>query len=97
MAVVPAEMKPVELTILDDGTVTGFAGCNRFSGKATQTPGKIKFESIASTKMSCGGVVDAIERNVLAVLDGEVAATVTADMLELKHPSGKGLQLKAAS
>ncbi|GIH10705.1 META domain-containing protein [Rhizocola hellebori] len=91
---VPAEMRPAEFTILEDGTVTGYSGCNRFTGTATVSPGKIKFGPLASTKMACGGVIDAIERNVLAVLDGEVSATAQGDTLVLKHPSGKGLQLR---
>jgi heat shock protein HslJ len=92
---VPAEMKPAEVIFAEDGTVSGYTGCNRFSGKATHSPGKVKFESIASTKMACGDGIDAIERTVLAVLDGEVTAIITGDVLELKHPGGKGLQLKA--
>jgi heat shock protein HslJ len=92
---VPAEMKPAEIFILADGTVSGYTGCNRFTGTATTTPGKIKFGNIAATKMACGGVTDAIERSVLAVLDGEVTAKVESDMLTLTHPSGKGLQLRA--
>jgi heat shock protein HslJ len=89
-------MKPAELTILVVGTVSGYTGCNQVTGNATTTtPGKITFGSIASSKMACGGVTDAIERSVLAVLDGEVSAKVEADKLELKHPSGKGLQLRA--
>jgi heat shock protein HslJ len=94
---VPAEMKPAELIFLADGTVSGYTGCNQLTGKATQSPGKIKFEGIGTTKMACGGVTDAIERNVLAVLDGEVTVKVEADMLELKHPSGKGLAFRALS
>lgn len=92
---VPAEMKPVEVIFAQDGTVSGYTGCNRFSGGATHTPGKVKFESIAATKMACGEGLEHIERTVLAVLDGEVSATVAGDILELKHPGGKGLQLKA--
>ena len=92
---VPAEMKPAELTILDDGTVTGYTGCNQFTGTATTTPGKITFGAIAATKMACGGGIDAIERAVLEVLNGEVTSKVQSDTLELKHPSGKGLQLRS--
>jgi heat shock protein HslJ len=92
---VPAEMKPAEIFILTDGSVSGYTGCNRFTGTATTSPGKITFGNIGATKMACGGVTDAIERSVLAVLDGEVTAKVESDMLTLTHPSGKGLQLRA--
>ena len=34
-------------------TVSGFSGCNHFSGKYKQTEGNILFSSIMSTKMAC--------------------------------------------
>src|SRR5690554_187896 len=39
---------------LEEGNVSGFAGCNNFMGSYTMTEGnKIEFSSMAATKMAC--------------------------------------------
>jgi heat shock protein HslJ len=77
--------------------VTGNAGCNQLSGKAVQSPGAITFSSVVTTKMACMGDRGSVEGVVLGVLDGKVAMRIDADLLELKHPSGTGLQYRSAS
>jgi len=47
------EMPVKSMTLhVNDNSVTGFAGCNRFFGGL----GKLKFNNIASTKMACMNV-----------------------------------------
>jgi len=51
----PADKKEMNIVFSKDGNkVTGFAGCNGFMGTyELKGPGQIKFNGIASTKMSC--------------------------------------------
>lgn len=81
------------LTFTEDGKVTGNTGCNQLTGSAKQSGNKIVFTAIATTKMLCPGAANELEKAVLAVLDGEVTMKIDANRLDLKHPSGKGLQL----
>jgi heat shock protein HslJ len=41
------------LEIVDDGSIFGTGGCNRMSGKAAISGGRIAFGAIAATKMAC--------------------------------------------
>lgn len=77
--------------------VTGNAGCNQMSGKAVQSPDSITFSNVVTTKMACVGDRGSVEGVVLGVLDGKVAMRIDGDLLELKHPSGTGLQYRSAS
>ncbi|HZM81385.1 MAG TPA: META domain-containing protein [Candidatus Limnocylindrales bacterium] len=79
-----------------DDKVLGNGGCNGLGGQAVQGPGTVTFSSVFATKKACGPPRDQVESVVLAVLDGKVAAKIDGDVLELKHPNGKGLQLRSA-
>ncbi|WP_433655880.1 META domain-containing protein [Nocardia sp. CA-128927] len=87
------EVKPT-LTIADDGTVTGTAGCNRMTGRATGPDAELTFQ-IATTKMLCPAEVMEVEQSVLKALDGKTTATVDADTLTLRNANGSGLTLHA--
>ncbi|MBF6348553.1 META domain-containing protein [Nocardia flavorosea] len=91
------EVRP-NLTIAGDGALTGFAGCNRMTGRAeiTETPdgAEIAFTA-ATTRMLCPPEVMEVEQAVLAALDGTAQATVDADTLTLRNPNGHGLTLRA--
>ncbi|MFD4401620.1 META domain-containing protein [Nocardia sp. NPDC058499] len=91
------EVRP-HLTIAEDGGLTGFAGCNRLTGRAeiTETPAgaDIAFTA-ATTRMMCTPEVMEVERAVLAALDGTAQATVDADTLTLRNSNGHGLTLRA--
>ncbi|MGI5217579.1 META domain-containing protein [Nocardia sp. CA-290969] len=91
------EVRPT-LAIAEDDALTGFAGCNRITGRAvvTDTPAgaDIAFTA-ATTRMMCAPEVMAVEQTVLATLDGTAQATVDADTLTLRNPNGHGLVLRA--
>ncbi|MEU1980494.1 META domain-containing protein [Nocardia sp. NPDC019395] len=91
------EVRPT-LTISEDDRLTGFAGCNRLTGRAvvTGTPAgaDIAFTA-ATTRMMCAPEVMEVEQAVLAALDGTAQATVDADTLTLRNPNGHGLTLRA--
>ncbi|MGW5382738.1 META domain-containing protein [Nocardia sp. NPDC003963] len=86
------------LTIGADDALTGFAGCNRLSGRAVvteTTPGADIAFTAATTRMMCAPEIMEVEQAVLATLDGTAQATVDADTLTLRNPNGHGLTLRA--
>ncbi|WP_378731617.1 META domain-containing protein [Nocardia brasiliensis] len=87
------EVKPT-LTIADDGSVSGSAGCNRMTGKATGSDAELTFQ-VGTTKMMCAPEVMEVEQAVLKALDGKTTATVDADTLTLRNANGSGLTLHA--
>ncbi|MGC0364714.1 heat shock protein HslJ [Rhodococcus sp. 27YEA15] len=85
-----------QLTIAADGSVTGTTGCNRMSGQVEVGDTNVTFSPLATTRMTCPDEVADIERQVLAVLDGEVAYTVDANTMTLRKADA-GLILTAQS
>jgi heat shock protein HslJ len=53
-----------------DGMISGFAGCNKFSGPYTVTGSDLTLGSLATTKMACERPASAVEAEVLAALAG---------------------------
>lgn len=91
------EVRPT-LSFAEDGALTGFAGCNRITGRAVVTdtpPGADIAFTAATTRMMCAPEVMEVEQAVLATLDGTAQATVDADTLTLRNPNGHGLTLRA--
>ena len=53
-----------------DGAVSGFAGCNQFSGSYTVTGAALSLGPIAATKMGCEPPASAVEAEYLVALAG---------------------------
>lgn len=85
------------LTIAADGAVSGWTGCNRFTGRAdlSGAPDVIDFGPVATTKMACPEGLGEIEQAVVRVLDGPVRAGIDGDQLRLERDDGYGLILRA--
>lgn len=85
------------LTIAADGTVTGWTGCNRITGRAdlADAPGAVEFGPLAVTRMACPDGLGEVEQAVLRALNGPVRTTIDADELQLKRDDGYGLALRA--
>lgn len=83
------------LTLTTDGRFTGNTGCNQMGGSAVPTATAIRFSDVLTTKMACEPHRMQLEQAVLDVLQDEVKYQVDADVLSLRHPSGKGLSLRA--
>ncbi|NLG55476.1 MAG: META domain-containing protein [Rhodococcus sp.] len=89
-------------TIGDDGTVTGSAGCNQMTGRATISnqsgaTATITFEPVGTTMMACDDDAMAVEAAVLSALSGETTATVDGDTLRLQRADGVGVDARATS
>lgn len=82
------------MTFGDDGRVSGNTGCNRFSARYTESGSRITFSGLSATRMACSGAADAVERVVLAVLEGPAEYAIEADVLTLRSSSGQGIGLR---
>jgi heat shock protein HslJ len=78
-----------------DGTFTGNTGCNHMGGGAVISAPTVRFAGVFTTKMACEDGRMRLEQAVLDVLRDEVSYEVEADVLRLRHASGKGLELRA--
>jgi len=68
---------------IEAGRVAVEAGCNRGGGTVEVTADTLVFGPIATTKMACEAGPMSVESAVLAVLAGDVAYTIDADLLTL--------------
>ena len=78
-----------------DGTFTGNSGCNSMGGGAVIATPTIRFAGVYTTKMACEEGRIRLEQAVLGVLQDTVNYEIVADVLRLRHASGKGLDLRA--
>lgn len=85
------------LSIAADGTVTGWTGCNRMTGRAdlADAPDAVEFGPLAVTRMACPDGLGAVEQAVLRALNGRAHTAIDADKLQLKRDDGYGLVLHA--
>ena len=72
-------------TLVFDGTrVSGFAGCNRYTGTITErTPGTVTVGPLATTNMACAPAVMEIEDQYLAALAKVSRYSLVAGRLQL--------------
>jgi heat shock protein HslJ len=62
-----------------DGSVSGFAGCNSFSGSYTTAGSTLTFGPLASTKMACQRPASAVEDEYLRALAGVSVWSIGGD------------------
>jgi heat shock protein HslJ/predicted RecA/RadA family phage recombinase len=81
-------------TLIQYGKVTGFAGCNRYTGPIAESkPGAIKVGAVAATRKACPGAADEIEAQYLAHLAKVDAYDFQAGRLLLSGPAdGQGVR-----
>ena len=84
-----------QLLVNVDGTFTGNTGCNHMGGAAAITNVALRFSGVFTTKMACEPDRMRLEQAVLGVLEGDVSYEIEADVLRLRHTSGKGIDLRA--
>ncbi len=64
---------PIDVTVtlrLEDGRVSGLAGCNRYSGSVLVDEGRIAIGPLAMTMRMCEPEVMEVERDYASLLDG---------------------------
>ncbi len=86
-AVLGAGGKPATLLLTDiSARVSGFAGCNQFSGSYTLSGSTLAFGPLAMTRMACtDGTV--LERSYTMALEQTTTFKATAKRLELRKGS----------
>ena len=77
------------LLLQQDGTASGFGGCNRFTGTYTIAPPALTFGGLAQTQMACTAGPTAIERAYMDRLATVAKYTLTAPNLMLQDSAGK--------
>ena len=75
----------------DDETVSGSAGCNRFSGTYSAAGAELSFSALATTKMACAGYVMAQERVFLDAMSDVSSFVIDGEQLTLSDGSGGAL------
>lgn len=73
-----AHLRPT-IEFAEDGTVSGFAGCNTFSGSYTTDGSTLSFGPMAMTEMACQRPGSAVEADYVAALAGVTGWAVEAD------------------
>ncbi len=70
------------------GTVSGSAGCNRYTASYTQDGSALEIGDVAATNMACPPPADAVERKFLAALERVEGWQVEDGELVLEHEGG---------
>jgi heat shock protein HslJ len=81
-----ADVRPT-VSFSGDGTVSGNAGCNTFSGTYTIDGSTLTFGPLATTRIACEGAAGTLEAAYVAALQATTAYELT-DAGELKLTSG---------
>lgn len=71
----------VEVTLAfgDDGSLSGFGGCNRLFGDYTSADGEISFGLVGSTNMACASPEGVMEQEAAFIAALSTAATYTIE------------------
>jgi len=82
---VPADPKAAPTLTLDTTSgqrrASGFAGCNRFSGRYALGSGKLTLDPLTTTRKACGAEADSLERAYLDAL-----AHIGATLVQMRPP-----------
>ena len=81
-----ADVRPT-LSFSGDGTVSGNAGCNTFTGTYSADGSTLTFGPLATTRMACEGAKGTLETAFVGALQATTAYEIT-DAGELKLTSG---------
>jgi heat shock protein HslJ len=72
----------VSATFGDDGTVSGFGGCNEYDTTYTIDGAALAIEPVAATRKTCAANVDATESAFFTALEGAASLAITgADLI----------------
>ena len=72
----------------EGGRVSGFSGCNRFTGGYTVDRDRLTIGNLAGTMMACPEPAMAVEKAFLSALSGTLAANVADNRLNLTPAAG---------
>ncbi len=81
--------RPPTMTFERQGNVSGFSGCNRFSGTYTQEGSALAFGQAAVTQMACPAPYDKLEQDFQQALSTVVSYEITGAGLLLRGAEGR--------
>lgn len=91
----PATLSSLERGVtvnFEAGRVTGFSGCNSFTGAYSLEANRLGFGQLAGTMMACPEPAMAVEQAFLGAMRGaSFAASIAGDRLTLTSPAGAQL------
>jgi heat shock protein HslJ len=85
--------RPVTMR-LESGRLSGFAGCNNFSGSYAVDGDQLKIGPVASTQMACPEPGSSVETAFHAALSGTVRYAVDGDAMTATTASGATLRFR---
>ena len=85
--------RPVTIRF-ESGQLSGFAGCNNFSGSYSLTGDELKIGPVASTQMACPEPGSSVENAFHAALAGTLRYAVDGDGLSATTASGATLRFR---
>jgi heat shock protein HslJ len=74
-----------------DSTVSGSAGCNRYTGPFTSSGSELTFGALATTQMACVGAASDVEAAYLANLAAARTFTATGEALTIYDEAGAAI------
>jgi heat shock protein HslJ len=86
----------VLLAFAEDGRLSGFAGCNRLTGRYEAADPVLRFSTIGLTRMACPAPAMAVEGRFIAALGAVANARLIGEQLELRDAAG-AVRLKLES
>jgi heat shock protein HslJ/uncharacterized lipoprotein YbaY/uncharacterized lipoprotein NlpE involved in copper resistance len=82
--IAPSHKRQIRITLASEGSrVTGFSGCNQFTGTFRQSGNELKFSQMAGTMMACVSPYMALEQQVLKMLGATTAYRIEGEQLFL--------------
>jgi heat shock protein HslJ len=81
----------VTMTLADDGSVSGSAGCNTYRGSYAADGDELSFGPLVSTKMACAGDLMVQEVAFLDAMTRVASSAIEGTSLTLLDPSGAPL------
>lgn len=85
-AVPEGERAPNIVFNMDEGSVSGYAGCNRYTGSFTAEDKTVSFGPIAATRMACDQL--GLEGAYIAMLGRVAGWALTEDIMSLRDDEG---------
>lgn len=79
---------PVTINFVDDGSVSGVAGCNNFFGGYTDEGATIAFTPFGSTRKMCDEAAMAVESAIFGALQGSVEYAIDGSTLTMTTATG---------
>lgn len=77
-----------------NNNISGYSGCNRFTGSFEKNGNQIKIGPLASTRMACEPAKNDIETKILQALNQVTSLEIKGDTIVLKENNNAILELK---